>query len=588
MTTGGDDRTRRAYLQLLAGAMLTTGLAGCNALQESRRTPTDTQTTTDQPTSSDNPSTATPDQPPRIVSHSATPEENGKVLAFSIEVKDDNNLDSIVVSYGDQKWARDEIDGTRIDEQGTFTDLTDDNPEDGRVLFVAHDATGQRARADIAPDDTAPTLSTFTVQPTETADELAVQLEAFDDTGLDRVSFNISDRTPTQRSLTGKSNGSIDRKIPVADAADSGVFNTATGRVEDWNGNTQERDTETYVRKYDVFGDPELEIAAVYIPFLGNKWGRCLPKPQLEPAVGYYDSTRDRTAVNRHVDQMQGHGITTLMYNYNGKDSENWQVREFSDRTLTSEIPVEPMYVLSNALKWAEGSVRDRLADDIAFINDHFLSQENTKRYDGRPVVTFWGTNWVAWGGSDQSAAARDAVMSEWGDWEGFVSFLREGFGADDENPYLIAEVRSGLKANPDKFGEFDQHFDALTNWTGKTEADTTVSWSGARSYITDNWEAISAFASTHDQDVIPTVFPGFDDRHNSCWGHNRHVPRSTAHLRELLQIADSYRTRDRINVATFNGWPEGHLIEPGKFKGTNHGTDYLEVISQFQQEANK
>lgn len=78
-------------------------------------------------------------------------------------------------------------------------------------------------------------------------------------------------------------------------------------------------------------------------------------------------------------------------------------------------------------------------------------------------------------------------------------------------------------------------------------------------------------------------VFPGFDNRDNDRWGVDRYVPRDPSHLRQLIELAERYKTTDRINIATFNGWAEGHQIEPGSFRDEDYITEYLDVIRDSQ-----
>ena len=62
-----------------------------------------------------------------------------------------------------------------------------------------------------------------------------------------------------------------------------------------------------------------------------------------------------------------------------------------------------------------------------------------------------------------------------------------------------------------------------------------------------------------------------------------RYLPRDPDRFKQLLQLADEYRTTDRATVC-YNDWIEGHTIEPGTFTGTEYGTEYLEVVKEFQQ----
>lgn len=309
-----------------------------------------------------------------------------------------------------------------------------------------------------------------------------------------------------------------------------------------------------------------------------------MPADAVEPAAGTYTS-RDVEAVSRHADQMQGHGVTSVVLGYNGKDSENWRPEAILDVPLMAELPVEPNYTVSNALDWLNegGGVREQLEDDLGYIRETFLSRENARRYDGRPVVSMWGVNWLAWGGNPAASRAQDEVLDEWGDWAGFVDYLRESLTVDGTAPYLIANVGTGLSNAPDQYGPLDREFDGWTTWTGKPRPGETTPWEDAYRRVEENFAALSRAAVDLGVDFAPTVFPGFDDRHNSCWGSDRHIPRGVDHFRQLLAGADEHRTVDRINVATWNDWTEGTQIEPGAFRGTDYGTAYLDAISAFQ-----
>ena len=85
--------------------------------------------------------------------------------------------------------------------------------------------------------------------------------------------------------------------------------------------------------------------------------------------------------------------------------------------------------------------------------------------------------------------------------------------------------------------------------------------------------------------EFIPIARPGYDERWDTgdYRTTERYLPRDPERFRQLLQLADQYRTTERVFVC-YNDWIEGHTIEPGTFTGTEFGTKYLEVVKEFQQ----
>jgi hypothetical protein len=95
-------------------------------------------------------------------------------------------------------------------------------------------------------------------------------------------------------------------------------------------------------------------------------------------------------------------------------------------------------------------------------------------------------------------------------------------------------------------------------------------------------YKGINDFTERNNQAFYPMVIPGFNDTHNDEWGENRRIPRSTGDFEERLQLAEEYDD-GRINIYSFNEWAEGSQIESGTFLGNDYGTDYLEVVEEFQ-----
>lgn len=423
------------------------------------------------------------------------------------------------------------------------------------------------------PDTERPVIESYDISATPTAGELAIMVDASDNVELNRAVVRTS-VDEVHRMLDGRSDS-----LSVRIRGSPGENERVRLILEDEAGNRTSEMTESYVRKYDVFEDTRLDMSAVYIPFTGDKMKVQDCVNEVQPAVGEYGDPIPPEISSRHIDQMQGHGITTVSFDFGEGREDYFRWETFTDSQLFSEIDVECYYVLSQALK------RERpIGNDFEFIRENMLQLENYNTVNGRPIVQFWGATFPAWGGTERSRQVKDEIMDEYGGFEEFMGYIRSELTINGKNPFLIGEFRNtGIGGVPEKYQELFSQFDAASSWTGVLEAGETISQETSYKQTRRNFEGLRSLAEKNDMEFVLTVYPGFDDRHNKCWGEDRHVPRSPEFMSKLLNLADSYRTIDKINISTFNGWGE-NPIEPGTFRGTNYGTDYLEVVKRFQQ----
>lgn len=337
------------------------------------------------------------------------------------------------------------------------------------------------------------------------------------------------------------------------------------------SGTVHASDRRAYERKYKTLENPRVDVGAVYIPFLGSKWGKCIDH---RPAPGQYDIS-DSSVVNRHVDQMQGHGISTLMFNFGAGPKDLDRYRTFREADLASDIDLEAFYVINRVFQ------RDLDIDRyLDFMREEMFAHPNYNTVDGRPVVQFWGSNYIPW--HDETA---ERVEEEWGGFAEFVSYIRERLTRGGTEPYLVSDINdvppNGL---PPRQGRWNRQFDGVSTWFSHFK-DGRTPWDWFLEQTEEEFRLLREFADRNEIDFLPMAFPGFDDRTNDCWGEQRHLPRNVDRFADVLALADRYRTRDRINLATFNGWPEGHQVEPGRFDGADYGTTYLEAIETFQKD---
>lgn len=418
-----------------------------------------------------------------------------------------------------------------------------------------------------------PSIEVFKAQIPSFSGELKVHIEGRDDGKISsaRVSTSIDE--------ISKEPDAEDFEFTQSIEGRPGKVNQIEATVTDGTGNQTNDSIESYVRNHDVFEVTPLDLSAVYIPFTGDKFHKCLIRT--EPAVGQYGDPIPPEVTTRHIDQMQGHGVTTVAFNFGeeSQDYERW--RTFTESSLSEKVNVEAYYVLSQALRRGH-----QIDEYLGFIRENMFSRDNYNTIDGRPVVQFWGVAYPAWAGNDEAKAAKEEIMDEYGGFVEFVEHIRSELTLEGTDPFLIGEFRNnGLNGGVnEKYQDYFAQFDAGSTWTGILRPGETVAWDTSFESTRKNFEAIRAFTDEHDMEFVPTVYPGFNDTHNSCWGGDRHTPRSPDHLAQLLKLADQYRTLDKVNIASWNGWSEGHQIEPGMFQRSEYGTDYLNVVREFQK----
>ena len=136
--------------------------------------------------------------------------------------------------------------------------------------------------------------------------------------------------------------------------------------------------TETTEEKQgDDVPTEEVEIGVVYIPFMGSKWDRCSTAG--EPAAGNYDDTYDPQVVDRQIDYLLDHNVSTVLFNFGEEDEDYRRFEAFLEADRASEINIECFYVISQAMRRGRDIERD-----FAYLREQFFPLENYSRRDGR------------------------------------------------------------------------------------------------------------------------------------------------------------------------------------------------------------
>lgn len=364
--------------------------------------------------------------------------------------------------------------------------------------------------------------------------------------------------------------------------ADPGVLNEVSVTVETSSGTATESVGGQYARKYAVVSDTTVDVGGVYIPFMGTgKWSNCTVGT---PTVGEYSlegrdfDAENRAAVSRHLDQHQGFGVGPVMFNFGENFVDRGRFRNLRESPLSDEVELECFYVLSQALR------RNRSVEgDLTFVREEMFPLDNYATLDGRPLVQVWGGYQARWMLED-APLVPDRSVPEHVDW------LREQLTPEDgPQPFIVTTSGDYGRwerqepAEPDETTRSYMHaFDGYTTWFPHLRSGEQTEWETALEETEAEFDGLRTVAEEQSQAVIPTVYPGFDDRGNACWGEERYLPRSVERFEELFALADEYRTHDRVNVATWNDWNEGTMIEPGAHDEQAFGTSYLDVIREY------
>ena len=577
--------TNRRNLLKAFGAGSLTGLAGCNGTDDENSAGTNSS-------GRGNSSSTLSDQAPQILSTTAEPQNNGKALSVSMEAEDDEDLQYTLIQYGDVTEERENIEGRKIDMNGRLTGLTGAQPdkEPGQVLYLARDNQGQETRIETSPDETAPRLLDFAAEPTGNAGEISLTVQGKDNSGLEQLALLLDGNPQLQKNVSGQKETAVDTTIDLSDDATVGEENNLTAMLEDWNGNTTESESDTYVRKFDKMDDTRLSFGAVYQPYFREFTNEGLNMEGRVPTIGQYDPPYHPEVFNRHVDQMRGHGISRLMLEFGSDGYVKEEDERFLDSEAISEMKVEPFYsFLGNW--WGEGYAqsaenyrKELLEPDMTWARDNILSRENASTHDGRPVMQMWNPNTLA------LDYQHDKIMDEFGSYESFVDEMRALLSVDGRDPYLVGGANSyGASGYTDRGEEIHKQFDAVTTWTAggawQDNEDNETTKEEVLEFVEDNFQGHREFTEERNVDFVPMVFPGF----NEAKDPGRRHPRSPELFEEILELAEEYRTTDMVNSSVYNNWEEMTALEPGKFEegpfgDESYGTAYLDIVEEFQQ----
>lgn len=275
------------------------------------------------------------------------------------------------------------------------------------------------------------------------------------------------------------------------------------------------------------------------------------------PVLGEY-AAADRSVVDQHIKWSVDHGVRWWSISW-------WGPGSGTDRALRRSILQAERFehLMFSILYETKGRLeefdydldrqgaRDRLANDLAYLADHYFAQDNYRRVDGRPVVFFYIGQTLR------------------GDISGAFAEATAGLNTD---LYILADVPFGTA--PASYPIIDVA-DAVTSYNPYSSRPDI------EQVFHDTYERglklLHLGAEAADLDYVPVLIPGFNDTGlpASIRMDNPVLSASPDRYERVCEQARPHLAdAESVLVTSFNEWYENTQIEPSE----EYGTAYLEL----------
>lgn len=308
---------------------------------------------------------------------------------------------------------------------------------------------------------------------------------------------------------------------------------------------------------------PGYLVGAYYYPwYYSGHWatydylGRHLPEP-LEPLLGEYVSD-DPKVIASHLQWAAQYGIDFFIVSWSQRDS-------FADQTarkyLLPAIALSPVkqapyveFVAYGQRDLGNAEFRQRLADDLQFVGEHYLTHPSALRIGDRPVLFFYASRILT------------------GDVVGWMRDVRRLFAAMNLNPLIVADEAFWHEPDVDRL----RAYDGITAYNAYDWPRTgNAGWAGDSAFLSDveglfsRWQAAASAAGAA---FVPNAMPGYNDRGVRLEQDHYVIPRRfqpdgliTGLFERSLDLAKRFTdpALRMVTITTFNEWHEWTAIEP-------------------------
>jgi len=416
----------------------------------------------------------------------------------------------------------------------------------------------------------------FTVDNLNPSDQITLDFDSIYPPGIPQTAFTSeADRTYAFTGTGKKQTFSQD----IANLIGGRQYR-ALVTVKDKNGRETVNYADTpYVREFEnIAKDAGILVGVTYYSWFENI---CNPSVDychwLEresndvPLLGLYNSD-DPLVISKHIDWATGFGVHHFFCSYNTNPTPS-----IGDRRLKPLLSNSLIKDIKFAIQYETGTILggqaetlglhevdlnnpiifSKIQSDFEHIARNYFLHSSYLTINGRPVVYIYGTG----------AIVKDIVAP--------FAKLRQHLRGLGFDPYFIGDEMDIGWLHQIKSKRL-QTFDAVTGYSLPQVGADDKSPEAVRKEYT-RWQLA---AHSVGIEVIPSVYPGYDDHHLVEIGSrpvsHGYVPRSTEFFKTNLKIAKEFIDNSRIlKVSDWNQWGENSYIEPS----VEDGFKYLKTL---------
>lgn len=278
------------------------------------------------------------------------------------------------------------------------------------------------------------------------------------------------------------------------------------------------------------------------------------------PALDEYGAT-DPDVIDRHLTWCLEYGIDWLSVSWWGPKSGTDVALDEAvvEANQFDDVAFSILYETVGRLEefdydLDDPAARERLRDDLRYIDETYVHRENYLHLDDRPVVFFYVANLLR------------------GDLEAAFEAITGDIGVD---PYVLADVPFGTP--PDTY-PVTRVADAITTYNPYA-ARPDIESVFHELYDRGN-KVMHLGAETANVGFIPTVIPGYDDTEIPDYQRADNPvlsPSPERYERVCEQVTPHLADAKAVLVTSFNEWYEDTQVEPSE----TYATAYLEVTAE-------
>jgi len=292
------------------------------------------------------------------------------------------------------------------------------------------------------------------------------------------------------------------------------------------------------------------------------------------PMIGPYESN-DRETIKLQLKLMKLAGVNGVILNWYGIQKRY----DYPDNLVASDIIINEtsaagmLWTLcyedrTISTSWTAAEQSMALHNDWAYIRDHYIARfpgvlREGNRATGRPIFINFGP----------------VVFKKPSDWNAMFAAV---FHTEESKPRILGVDTGGSTRVECPDGDF--------SWPGHTLFQTNATVLTVTDWASNFYT--KAIQNKYHP-VIGAVFPRYHDYYTegnvgitpkSWWG--RHVDAfGGATLAKTMEMAHSQRA-DVVQIATWNDWQEGTMIEPSAEEGFRQLLHLQQSILGYQDEA--